>query len=186
MLEQVQESHHFRIKAESFEEKFAFADAKIEKLTAENFEYTIELDKLAKELENVQVSEGTLKKNIEKLEKANNLKLKKIESKNVGIVPNEELVGQIEILQEKNKAEMEKVKNLETWKTQLVEKNKEINAQNKKLLKQVESLEGLMTDEVTDINEILGMINNIQKSSGSTKDHTDQTMPSQRVSPRLN
>ena len=86
----------------------------------------------------------------------------------------------VEALHNELKEEKEKVKNLAEWKSQLSDKNKELKQENEKyvwyfqfepfefnmfvsrLINKVEDLERLMNDEVTDINEILNVINTIQ------------------------
>merc|ERR1712115_619025 len=70
---------------------------------------------------------------------------------------------ELESLAKQLKEEKEKVRNLTTWKAQLSEKNKELKEDNLRLLTRAEDLERLMNDEVTDINEILTVINTIQE-----------------------
>jgi len=73
-------------------------------------------------------------------------------------------------LKQELKAEKEKVTNLTTWKGQLAVKNKELTIENERLLSRADDLEALMNEEVTDINELIGVINNIQSSTGITVD----------------
>merc|ERR1712106_599334 len=54
------------------------------------------------------------------------------------------------------------VKNLVDWKSQLAEKNKSLQDENDRLVKKTEHLEYMMNDEVSDINEVLQTINNLQ------------------------
>jgi len=73
-----------------------------------------------------------------------------------------EISNEVQDLRTQLRAEKEKVKNLTDWKIQLVEKNKLLKDENDKLMKRGENLELLMSDEVTDINEMIKVINNIQ------------------------
>ena len=96
---------------------------------------------------------------------------------------------QFEMYKKELKDEKEKVENLAVWKSQLSDKNKELKEENKRyietgdgdkivplyywsfsrLLNKVEDLERLMNDEVTDINEILNVIDTIQVTLSNTK-----------------
>ena len=92
---------------------------------------------------------------------------------------------QFEMYKKELKDEKEKVENLSVWKSQLSDKNKELKEENKRyrdidivplhywsfsrLLNKVEDLERLMNDEVTDINEILNVIDTIQVTLSNTK-----------------
>merc|ERR1712137_647963 len=78
--------------------------------------------------------------------------------------------AEIHQLRQELKAEKEKVSNLTTWKGQLALKNKELQLENERLLSRADDLEALMNEEVTDINELLSVINNIQTNTGVTID----------------
>merc|ERR1712173_202182 len=123
----------------------------------------------------VLILQNELKKKIQKIqdrEKGMKKELSDLKTENQWLVNNqksgspnkksEDSVKQVEAMRNELKEEKDKVKNLTVWKSQLSEKNKELKEENAKLLNKVEDLERLMNDEVTDINEILNVINTIQ------------------------
>jgi len=132
---------------------------KNEKLGAENFEYAVENNELKKKIKEFQEREKILKKELNEVRKDNS---KLIHNSEKAGPPLHEFDKQLDIARSELKDEKEKVKNLTVWKSQLSDKNKELKDENEKLLNKVEDLERLMNDEVTDINEILNVINTIQ------------------------
>merc|ERR1719239_861228 len=62
------------------------------------------------------------------------------------------------------RVEREKVRELSSRQMALADQNKELKEENDRLYSKTEQLEQLMGEEVTDINEILAVINNIQAS----------------------
>jgi len=130
-----------------------------EKLTAENFEYAVENNDLKKKMNILQEKDNKLKKELAEIKNENQWIIKNQKSGS----PSKKIEeSQMEMMRTELKEEKDKVKNLTVWKSQLSEKNKELKEENDKLLNKVEDLERLMNDEVTDINEILNVINTIQ------------------------
>ena len=85
---------------------------------------------------------------------------------------------------EKYAALMEKNKNLSDWREQLIEKNRVLTEENKKLAARCASLEELLSEEETDINVVLEMINTMQPPSsvpGQTIVATNQTPTKQQL-----
>jgi len=74
----------------------------------------------------------------------------------------EDMARELQELKVELRKEKEKVMNLVDWKSQLAEKNKSLKDENDRLLKKTEHLEYMMNDEVSDINEVLKTINNLQ------------------------
>lgn len=132
-----------------------------EKISAENFEYAVENNELKKKLFQTQDREKQLKRELSGLKTEHQWVLNNQKASNQSKKSDES--GKIvEALHNELKQEKEKVKNLAEWKSQLSDKNKELKQENEKLVNKVEDLERLMNDEVTDINEILNVINTIQ------------------------
>ena len=117
---------------------------------------------MKKKLKEFQEREKILKKELNEVRKDNSKLIQN--SEKTGPIKHE-FDKQLDIARSELKDEREKVKNLTVWKSQLSDKNKELKDENEKLLNKVEDLERLMNDEVTDINEILNVINTIQVSS---------------------
>merc|ERR1711976_302657 len=132
-----------------------------EKISAENFEYAVENNDLKKKLFQTQDREKQLKRELSGLKTEHQWLLNNQKSATQS-KKSEESGKIVEALHNELKEEKEKVENLAEWKSQLSDKNKELNQENEKLLNKVEDLERLMNDEVTDINEILNVINTIQ------------------------
>jgi len=133
-----------------------------ENLTAENFEYAVENNELKKKVNEQLEREKKIRSDIGQLKVENQwlINNQKNSSGNTDRIDVKE--GELDALKKELKEEKEKVKNLTTWKSQLTEKNKELKEDNHRLLVRAEDLERLMNDEVTDINEILTVINTIQ------------------------
>eukprot|EP00092_Neocalanus_flemingeri_P005056 GFUD01005436.1.p1 GENE.GFUD01005436.1~~GFUD01005436.1.p1 ORF type:complete len:507 (+),score=184.69 GFUD01005436.1:185-1705(+) len=133
-----------------------------ENLTAENFEYVVENEELKKNLNEQLEREKKITKEMSQL-KVENQWLINNQKDTAGKSDKTDVKEEeLESLKKELKEEMEKVKNLTSWKSQLMEKNKELKDDNERLFNRAEDLERLMNDEVTDINEILGVINTIQ------------------------
>jgi len=62
---------------------------------------------------------------------------------------------------------VERNKNLTEWREQLIGKNKSLAEENDKLKAKCQSLEDLLHDEETDINDVLELIKNMQQQPGS-------------------
>merc|ERR1719483_972855 len=133
-----------------------------ENLTAENFEYAVENNELKKKVNEQLERKKKIRTDIGQLKVENQwlINNQKNSSGNTDRIDVKE--GELDALKKELKEEKEKVKNLTTWKSQLTEKNKELKEDNHRLLVRAEDLERLMNDEVTDINEILTVINTIQ------------------------
>merc|ERR1712037_979116 len=71
---------------------------------------------------------------------------------------------EVESVRSDLRVEREKVRELASRQMALVDQNKELKEENDRLYSKTEQLEQLMGEEVTDINEILAVINNIQAS----------------------
>lgn len=135
-----------------------------ENLTAENFEYAVENNDLKKKVNEQLEREKKLRNEIGQLKVENQWLINNQKSGSQGISNKIEVKeDELESLTKQLKEEKEKVRNLTTWKAQLSEKNKELKEDNLRLLTRAEDLERLMNDEVTDINEILTVINTIQE-----------------------
>jgi len=146
-------------------------ERRAEKVAAENFEFALEQEKTKEEMTEMKTRESQLRSELDQIRVENKWLIndKKVSVGKEG--DKEELLREVERLRKENRDEREKVTNLNTWKAQLAEKNKQLKEENNKLLSKAENLEGLMNEEVTDINEILGMINKIQVGgSGSNLD----------------
>jgi len=136
-----------------------------EDLSAKLFEAEISKDQLSQKVEDMLREEKKKKLEMDQLKVENQwLVSRSKEAKGGG--------GDTDAQQLKQelKAEKEKVTNLTTWKGQLAVKNKELTIENERLLSRADDLEALMNEEVTDINELIGVINNIQSSTGITVD----------------
>merc|ERR1719312_100385 len=134
-----------------------------ENLTAENFEYAVENNDLKKKVNEQLEREKKLRKEIGQLKVENQWLINNQKNSTGSSNKLEVKEEEFESLANQLKEEKEKVKNLTTWKAQLTEKNKELKEDNHRLLTRAEDLERLMNDEVTDINEILTVINTIQE-----------------------
>ena len=76
---------------------------------------------------------------------------------------------------------VEKNKNLSDWREQLIEKNRVLTDENKKLAQRCTHLEELLSEEETDINVVLDMIKTVQRPS-SIGSGTLVTGPDQKQS----
>jgi len=136
-----------------------------EKLETENFEYVVENGNVKKSHDEQLDIEQELKKEISRLNLENQWLINNQKSQKDTMESTDDVDEDDEDMEKMKKElidEKEKVKNLTSWKSQLAEKNKELKADNERLFKRSEYLEGLVNDEVTDIDEILTVINNIQ------------------------
>jgi len=140
----------------NIEEKVTRLREENEKLKSENFKFVIENGDLKKSKEDHLDVEQNLRKEMSQLNLENQwliCKMKQGESKAVMVRNDDE--EDVEKLRKELRQEKEKVINLTCWKSQLVEKNNKIMAENLRLLQRNEYLEGLVDNEVTDINEIV-------------------------------
>jgi len=135
---------------------------KSEKLAAENFEYAVDNEQLDKKLKVSNESRKSLDKELTQL-RVENQWLVSNKKKNSGSYEKaEDMARELQDLKLELRNEKEKVKNLVDWKSQLAEKNKILKDENNRLVKKTEDLEYMMNSEVSDINEMLKTINNLQ------------------------
>merc|ERR1711997_1155717 len=123
--------------------------------------YAVENNELKKKLNELQENEKKMSKELGQLKTENQWLVNNQKGKK-SVDVQDESQKQFEIYKKELKGEKEQVENLSVWKSQLSDKNKELKEENKRLLNKVEDLERLMNDEVTDINEILNVIDTIQ------------------------
>jgi len=147
---------------EVFEQKIRTLETKSENLAAENFEHVVANDNLKNQLQRVNESRAKLEREINQTNVENKWlasNTKKTSGVNAKI---EDMERELHDLKHDLREEKEKVKNLTEWKTQLACKNTDLKEENKRLLKKTEDLELLMNEEVSDINEMLKVVNNMQ------------------------
>jgi len=147
---------------EIFEKKIRTLENKSEKLAAENFEHVVANEDLKNQLQRSTEVKNKLQRDINQLNVENKWlanNTKKSSEVNGKI---EDMERELHELKHELRDEKEKVKNLSDWKSQLASKNKDLKEENKRLLKKTEDLELLMNDEVSDINEMLKVVNNLQ------------------------
>jgi len=152
-LKHLKEKHSFQIKSE---------ERKNEKLTQENFQVTLENERLTSKFKILAESQKKLELecNQLKVEKQWLVNDKKKQSLNQSRF--DEFAGEIEELNSQLKNEREKVKNLSDWKYQLVEKNKILKEENNRLIKKSDDLEHVMNDEFIDITEMIKTIDRLK------------------------
>jgi len=136
-----------------------------EDMSAKLFEAQMAKDELAQQMEEVKKKEKKLKIEYDQMKVENQWLVSRGKEKDKGASEPE-----LEKMRNELKLEKEKVTNLTTWKGQLALKNKELQLENERLLSRADDLEALMNEEVTDINELLSVINNIQTNTGVTID----------------
>jgi len=144
----------------NIEEKVTRLREENEKLKSENFNFVIENGDLKKSREDQLDIDQNLRKEMSQLNLENQWLINNVKQGRSKVV----MVGNddeedVEKVKKELREEKEKVMNLTCWKSQLVEKNNKILAENLRLLQRNEYLEGLVDNEVTDINEILTVIN---------------------------
>jgi len=159
--EQIYTKRHLK---ETYDSKLRLLEQKGEKLAAENFEYSIENEELNKKLQSSHGNHKILEKQFSQL-KVENQWLVNSQKKTSSIEDKmEERAREIQELRKELQEERAKVKNLSEWKSQLADKNKDLKQENNRLQTKLEDLEHLMNDEVTDINEAIRAINNLQSN----------------------
>jgi len=144
----------------NIEEKVTRLQEENQKLKSENFNFVVENGDLKKSQEDQLDLEQNLRKEMDQLNLENQWLISNVKqgnSKVMMLVKDDD--EEVEKVKKELREEKEKVMNLTCWKSQLVEKNNKILAENLRLLQRNEYLEGLVDDEVTDINEILTVIN---------------------------
>merc|ERR1712123_51809 len=135
---------------------------KSEKMAAENFEYAVENEQLEKKLKVGSEQTKILDRNLSQLKVENQWLVNNNKKGNGNEEKAEDMARELQELKVELRKEKEKVMNLVDWKSQLAEKNKSLKDENDRLLKKTEHLEYMMNDEVSDINEVLKTINNLQ------------------------
>merc|ERR1712130_280415 len=143
-------------------EEMAKLKDNVDHMKAENFENIIENEELKSKLAASLEKSEKMKKELEKVrgEKKRLESSAKRESELERLKEREDL----ESARSDLRVEKEKVRELASRQMTLVDQNKELKEENDRLYSKTEQLEQLMGEEVTDINEILAVINNIQAS----------------------
>merc|ERR1712083_1022397 len=145
-------------------EELAKLKDNVDHIKAENFEHIIENEELKTKLAASLEKSEKMKKELEKV---------KSEKKRLELSAKREKESEGERRREREevespksdlRVEREKVRELASRQMALVDENKELKEENDRLYSKTEQLEQLMGEEVTDINEILAVINNIQAS----------------------
>jgi len=152
---------------EQIEKKVLSLKDENEKLKSDNFECVVENGELKRQFQMKEENENKLVKDIKQLSVENQWLMNNPKSADINSSSLE-----LEEAKSELKLEREKVKNLMSWKSQLADKNKKLLEENDRLANKADYLEGLVSDEVSDIDEILSVINKIQAEKKSSREIT--------------